>query len=80
MFNQGVRNFRETGLEKQLFYNWFGDSEKPSSSIPSEGHVRTLSEMVVPFFMMLAVFVVLFVLCGELAYNHFFKSLQGDVR
>ena len=32
MFNQGVRNFREAGLDKQLFYKWFGVLDKPNNS------------------------------------------------
>ena len=77
MFNQGASYFRETGLERQLFYKWFGNLDKPSGSTPSEGNILTLGHMVTVFVAMLALFVIaLFVLCGELT----FKWLPGSKR
>ena len=74
IFNQGVRYLRENGLERQMFYKWFGDWEKHST--PPEGHILSLGEMLTVFVMMLAVFgVVLIVLCGELTFKQFFSCL-----
>ena len=70
MFNQGTSYFRETGLERQLFYKWFGNLDKPSDSTPSEGSILTLGQTMTVFIVMLAVFVIaLFLLCGELTFK-----------
>ena len=83
MFNQGVRHFRESGLEGQLFFKWFGKLNKQSGSNTSGGQALTLSEMVTAFIMMLVVFIVaFFVLCGELTLKQFFnkQSYNGQRR
>ena len=72
MFNQGVRYLRETGLERQLLYKWFGGWGKPNGPTPSRGHILTLSEMVTVFLMMLVVFFVApIVLGGELTFKQY---------
>ena len=77
MFNQGASYLRETGIERELFYKWFGDVDKQIGSTPSEGNILNLGQMVTVFIAMLAVIVVaLFVLCGELT----FKRLPGSCR
>ena len=78
MFNQGVRYLRENGLERQLFYKWFGNWENQNGSTPPEGHIISLREMLTSFAMMLVVFVVaLFLLCGELTFKQLLSPKTG---
>ena len=78
MFNQGVRYIRENGLERQLFYKWFGNWENQNGSTPPEGHIISLREMLTSFAGMLVVFVVaLFLLCGELTFKRLFSPVTG---
>merc|ERR1712115_769373 len=44
MFNEGVRYLRENGLERQLFYKWFGKWENQNGSTPPEGYIISLRE------------------------------------
>ena len=83
MFNQGMSYLRETGLERQLFYKWFGDLDKPNGSTASEGNIITLGQMVTVFVTMLVVFVVaLFMLCGEFTFKRLSNRLtkHGQTR
>ena len=78
MFNQGVRYLRENGLERQLFYKWFGNWENQNGSTPPEGHIISLREMLTSFAMMLVVFVVaLILLCGELTFKQLLSPKTG---
>ena len=75
MFYQGVSYLRESGLQQQLYYKWFGDWDAQRGSISTEGHVLSISEMAIVFVMILTVFVTaLIVLCGELLLKKFFKK------
>ena len=71
IFKQGTTQIRETGLERQLFYKWFGEFNDLHNP---EENTLTIGQMVSVFVMMLVVFVVaLMVLCGELIYRQFFS-------
>ena len=86
MFNQGVRYLRETGLERQLFYKWFGGLDKQNGATHSEVHTLTLWEVVTFLILMLVSFVVApIVLCGELTFKQFCNRLtirgqRGDAK
>ena len=73
LFKQGTTHIRETGLERQLFYSWFGEFHEIHNP---EENILTLGQMVSVFLMMLVVFVVaLMVLCGELIYRQFLNNV-----
>ena len=77
MFKQGASDFRETGLERQLFYKWFGEWAAETNTASSEQKVLTLGHMVLVFAIMLAAFVItLIVLCGELAFQNFLSKVK----
>ena len=79
MFNQGVRYLRENGLERQLFYKWFGNWENLNGSTSPEGHILSLKEMMTAFAMMLIAFIVaLILLCGELTFKKLFHRLAKN--
>ena len=79
MFNQGVRYLRENGLERQLFYKWFGNWENLNGSTSPEGHILSLKEMLTAFAMMLIAFIVaLILLCGELTFKKLFHPLAKN--
>ena len=69
MFLKGLTYLKENGLERQIFYRWFGEFNGEKSSTEN---VLTFGQMVLVFVMMMVVFVIaLFVLCAELAFkNH----------
>ena len=64
MFQQGTIYLRERGIERQMFYKWFGQLHEANNH---EETTVTLGQMVLAFTMILVVFVVVtFILCGEL--------------
>ena len=74
MFNQGVRYLRENGLERRLFYKWFGNLHNQNGLTSPEGHILSLTELQMAFAMMLGVFIVtLTLLCGELTFKKLFQ-------
>ena len=78
MFNQGARYLRESGLERHLFYKWFGDLSEQNGPV-LEGHVLTLGHMVTVFITIVVVFVFsLCVLCGELSFKRLRTRLSRN--
>ena len=68
MFLKGLTYLRENGMERQIFYKWFGKFNGEKSSTEN---VLSFGQMVLVFVMMMVVFVIaLFVLCAELAFKH----------
>ena len=67
LFMHGVTYLKESGLERQLFYKWFGELGKLNDSTPFEGHIITLGQLVTLFLMIALVFTIaLVLLCGEI--------------
>ena len=76
MLNQGVKYLRENGLERQLFYKWFGNWENQNGSSPPEGHIVSLRDLLTSFAgMVVALVATLVLLCLEITFKQFLSPL-----